>query len=76
MERDLIKNQAKEIMDNFMDSLKNIQVEDEFVLFRTNCFREEGEGEIVDEDFKQRFLSNAREVRGNAIIANKGFWVE
>lgn len=76
MNQDKIKAQAKEIMDNFMDSLKDIEVEEEFELLREKCYREEGEGKEANLEFVQRFLSNAKETKGNAVLANKGAWVE
>jgi len=78
MNEDKIKSEAVEIMNNFMKALDKIQVEEEFVLMRENSFREEGKDiEKVDSDnFKQRFLSNASKTKGDAILANKGNWVE
>lgn len=76
MDQEKIKIQAKEIMDNFMVALSDVEIEEEFELIRTNCFREEGNGQKLDEDFKQRFLANAPKTSGNAILANKGAWVE
>lgn len=76
MDSEKIKIEAKEIMDNFMNSLSDIEVEEEFELLRENCYREELGIKESDEDFKQRFLSNAPKTNGNAILANKGAWVE
>ncbi len=59
-----------------MKALDDIEVEQEFILEREKCFREEGKGKDVDEDFRQRFLSNAPKTSGDAILANKGEWVE
>lgn len=70
-----IKKDAKRIMDNFMEEMKDIQVENEFILSREKCLREEGEGTNPDENFKQIFLSNANKTSGDAILANKGDWV-
>lgn len=76
MDQEKIKIQAKEIMDNFMTALSDIEIEKDFELIRESCYREEGEGDKLDEDFKQRFLANAAKTHGNAIVANKGTWVE
>lgn len=76
MDQNQIKEQAKEIMDNFMSAMKDIEVEEDFILERSNCFREEGDGLEADEDFRQRFLANAPKVNGDSIVANKGKWVE
>jgi len=70
-----IKKDAKRIMNNFMSEMSGIKVENDFILERPNCFREEGTGTEPDEDFKQRFLSNAKKTSGDAVLANKGDWV-
>lgn len=75
MNSEEIKKDAQKIMNNFMDEMKDIQVEDDFILERETCFREEGTGTEPDENFKQRFLSNAKRTSGDAILANKGDWV-
>ncbi len=71
-----VQEDAKKIMDQFMDLMKDITVEEDFVLERTVCFREEGEGNLVNEEFKRRFLSNAPNTSGDAILANKAAWEE
>ncbi|MCA9496250.1 MAG: hypothetical protein KC589_04880 [Nanoarchaeota archaeon] len=71
-----IKKEAKEIMDNFMNALSDIDIEEEFVLERKNTTRNEKKGKKVDENFKQKFLSNAPKIKGDAILANKGTWVK
>lgn len=76
MDQEEIKLQAKEIMDKFMTAMKDIEVEEDFVLEREECIREEGEGEETDEAFRQKFLSNAPHTKGDAIITEKGEWVE
>ena len=75
MNAEEIKKDAEKIMNNFMAEMKDIQVDDNFVLEREKCFREEGQGTTPDEAFKQRFLSNAKRTSGDAILANKGDWV-
>ena len=75
MKPEEIKKDAKRIMDNFMEEMKDIQIESEFILEREKCLREEGKGTEPDEDFKQRFLSNAKKTSGEAVLANKGDWV-
>ena len=76
MKQDEIQKQAKKIMDNFMSAFSDIEVEDDFILEREVCLREEGNGFVADEDFRQRFFSNAPKVKGDALVANKGEWVE
>ena len=74
MDEKKIAQDAKKIMDNFMSALKDVEVEEEFILERAECFREEGQGSEVDEGFRQRFLSNAPKVNGDAVLANKANW--
>lgn len=69
--------EAKQIMDNFMASLKNIDVEESFILHRDEFSREDSsECKELDEEFKTRFLQNAPKHTSEAIVANKGTWVE
>ena len=74
MDEKEIAQDAKKIMDNFMSALEKIEVEEEFILDRDECFREETQGSEVDESFRQRFLSNAPKVNGDAVLANKANW--
>ena len=75
--KEAIKKEAKDIMDKFMQALGSIDIKDEFVLKRKNCFREEKNGRVKDDDFKQRFLDNAPQVSSSgAIVANKGEWTK
>ena len=75
--RDEIRKEAKQIMDNFMDALREVKIEEEFVLHREKNSRNEGLEEEVDcGEFKQRFLSNAPKVSGDCIVANKGGWTK
>ena len=72
-----IKNEAKEIMNNFMNALSNIEVEDEFILNRDSSYREELKNEKrINDEFKNKFLSNAPKTSGDAILANKGEWTK
>lgn len=71
-----VKQEAKGVMDSFMNSLGDIELEDEFELLRDECFREEMQGDENDSDFKQRFLNNAPKVQNDAIVANRGNWTK
>lgn len=71
-----IRSEAKKIMDNFMNSLRNINIDDEFTLERDFSYRKEKDVEMNEDDkFKNDFLANAHRISGNAILANKGEWV-
>jgi len=77
MDENNIKLEAKKIMNNFMDALSNIKVEDEFILYRNNSIREENKNpNKLNEDFKNRFLTNAPKTSGDSILANKGEWTK
>jgi len=76
MDKDKIKQEAKEIMDNFMGALSGIEVEEEFELKRDKTFRDEKNPNELDLEFKNRFLSNAKSTSGDAILANKGDWTK
>lgn len=75
MDQEEIKKNAKQILDSFMDDMKTIDVEDNFILTRDTFYREEGEGKLADDNFKQRFLANAPKISGDAIVTKKGDWV-
>lgn len=76
MNQNLIRDEAKKIMDNFLSSMKDIEVEENFNFVAQKCCREESDGMDVDSDFRERFISNAPKSKGYAILANKGAWVE
>lgn len=71
-----VQQDAKKIMDKFMKLMKDIDVEEDFILKRDICFREEKEGLEANPEFKRIFLSNAPQTQGDAIVANKGAWEE
>ena len=75
-QEDQIKAQAKQIMDDFMQAMRDVEVEDRFTLTREQCFREEGEGDEPDAAFRERFLNNAPMRRGNGIFVKKAEWLE
>ncbi len=72
----VVREEAKQIMDKFMNLMKDIDVEEDFVLKRENCTRVESQGLEADPDFVRRFLKNAPKTSGNAVLANKGAWEE
>lgn len=75
-DKETIKAEAKAIMDNFMSALGKVDIEEEFELIRDKCYRDEGNGNEGDEDFRQRVLENAPKISGTAIVANKGEWTK
>jgi hypothetical protein len=76
IDKEKIRAEAKKIMDNFMQALKNVELEEEFLLERESCYREETKPSKLDEDFKQSFLKNAHNTSGDAIMTEKGAWAK
>lgn len=76
MDESKIKAEAKEIMDNFMNSLAKIDVENNYIKEREVSLRNETNPNLNNGDFKNRFLSNAPRTSGDAILANKGEWTK
>jgi len=71
-ERQEIKRQAKEIIDNFSRKLEKIEL-GEGKVEREEQTRKETKSE-VDKDFKKRFFDNAPRKDGDWIKAEKGAW--
>lgn len=71
-ERQEIKRQAKEIIDNFSKKLEKIEL-GEGKVEREEQTRKETKAE-VDRDFKKRFFDNAPKKDGDWIKAEKGAW--
>lgn len=71
-----IEIEAKQIMDNFMAALKDIEVKEDFLLERKTCFREESSCDNFNQDYINRFLDNAPRKTQNCILANKGEWTK
>jgi len=78
MDTEIIKRQAKEIIDNFVSELEKIKVKEEFVERkedrRIEKFSAESGG--IDEDFRKIMFENAPQKKGNCIIAEKGGWTK
>ena len=71
-----IQKEAKQIMDNFMTALNDIEVEEDFLLEREVCMREEESEDNFNQDYINRFLENAPKKTSNSILANKGEWTK
>lgn len=76
MDQESIKKEAKQIMDRFMASMKDIDVQENFAFEKETCFREEKEGKELNEEFRENFLSNAPKSTQDSIMAKRGSWVE
>jgi Asp-tRNA(Asn)/Glu-tRNA(Gln) amidotransferase C subunit len=75
MDKEEIKRQAKEIMDNFARALAKVKVV-EGKVERKEDRREEKEGEEADSDFRKIMFENAPKTKDGCIEAEKGEWLE
>ena len=71
-----IEEEAKEIMNNFFKAIKDIEIEEEPYNEITELREEDISKKETNEEFKQRFINNAPNARGDSILANKGNWGE
>ena len=71
-EREEIKKQAKEIIDNFSNKIGKIEL-GEGKVQRTEQTRKETKA-TQDSDFKKRFFENAPNKDGDWIKAERGSW--
>lgn len=69
-----IRKQAKEILKSFGRSLERIKVEKKALKKEVGGFRQEGNGDSGENDFRQRMFSNAPSKNDDFIIAEKKTW--
>ncbi len=72
--REEIKKQAQGILRNFAKSLEKVKLKGKKEKKEIGGFREEGQGEKGDEDFRQRMFDNAPNKNEDFIIAEKKRW--
>ena len=75
MDNSQVNEKAQEILDEFLQEMQDITINPTYNVTRKISLRDEGEGEIASEEFREQFLNNAPN-NGDAILANKGAWVE
>lgn len=75
MDNSQVNSKAQKILDSFMQEMQDITIEPQYNVTRKVSLREEGEGEVASEEFRQDFLNNTTN-NGDAILANKGSWVK
>ena len=75
MKKEEIKKQAKEIIDNFVKALENIEVEEARVE-REEDRRKESEGKEADSEFRKIMFENAPKKKEDFIIGEKGSWLK
>lgn len=75
MKQSEILEQAKKIMDNFHNALKDVEKLEESRVERDECERQEKNPEESDSDFRKIMFENAPRKKGECIEAEKGKWV-
>lgn len=74
-EKEEIKEQARELILNFGDTIEKLPDIEESFVERDKDVREELNGEDDNNFDKQIALDNAPKTEGNCIVAEKGSWV-
>jgi hypothetical protein len=75
MKQEEILEQAKKIMDNFHEALKDVEKLEESRVERDECEREEAEGWKTDSEFCDIMFKNAPRTKDDCIEAERGKWV-
>ncbi len=75
MDQEMIKQQAKNIIDSFASELEKIEVEEENVE-RPEDRRQEKEPIACDPEFRKIMFENAPDTKGDCIVAEKGKWTK
>lgn len=73
-EREKIREEAKEILEKFGASLSKVKLKEKKEKKSLGGFREEGNGEKGDADFRKRMFENAPNKNEDSIIAEKKKW--
>ncbi|MDO8459539.1 MAG: hypothetical protein Q7S74_00365 [Nanoarchaeota archaeon] len=69
-----IKVEAKQILDNFAAALEKVKVEKKHLKKELGGFREEGQENSPNQEFRKKMFSNAPNKKENFIIAEKKKW--
>jgi hypothetical protein len=75
MDEGKIKQQAKDIIDNFASALEKIETTEQLVE-RKDDRRMENTPKQTDPDFKKIMFENAPNKKGDCILAEKGKWTK
>ena len=73
-ERDKIKREAKQILDNFANSLSKVKLKAKKQSKEVSGFREEGAGKAGNPEFRKMMFANAKNKNENAIIGETKSW--
>jgi len=74
MNQELIRKEAKQLLDNFAKSLDNVKVKPKKIPQETKGFREESIPEKPNKEFKNKMFANAPKTNGDFIISEKKKW--
>jgi hypothetical protein len=77
MDREKIEKEAKQILDKFGRAIEKIKFKtgkEKDLKSKTGGFREEGDGNESDNNFRKRMLDNAPSKNEDCIIAEKKNW--
>jgi len=72
-EREEIKKQAKDLLDDFSSKIDKIKFEEEYFESEEGL-REEGDGWETDPEFRDIMFANAPFVDDDSLVAEKGSW--
>jgi hypothetical protein len=73
--QEIITKKAQEILDSFAEQMSTAHVKTSYNLSRSTMMREEGEGNLASDEFREDFLNNAHSRSKDAIVTKKGDWV-
>jgi len=75
MNQEKIKEQAKQIMDEFIDALEGVKdMPKDFGIERAPSMRKVKDKPSCDPEFKKRLLANAPKTKNDCIQAEKKHW--
>ena len=75
MDSTQVSSKAQKILDSFMTEMNQISLDSNYSLKRNISFREEEEGLLASDQFRESFLNNASKRSQDAIVTKKGDWV-
>jgi Asp-tRNA(Asn)/Glu-tRNA(Gln) amidotransferase C subunit len=69
-----IRKEAKRILDDFSRELEKVEVKEKRLKSNVGGFREEGDGEKGNGDFRKKMFENAPEHDRDCIVSEKKKW--
>ena len=73
-DKEKIRKEAREILDEFGKSLKGVKLQGEEFKKEVGGYREESHGVEGDEKFREGLFRNAPEKEGDCLVAEKKKW--